>query len=180
MHKLLLGIAASSLMVTGALAHSVPATPAPAPAPTYNSATFDWNGFYAGVGITGLALSSSTTFGIGDIIAGVNVTSGNALFGLEGWIGGWTSSGKPSSGYDVGFEARLGYLVTPEAVLYLSGGGALLTPIGGTGTTYGTIGAGGEFALTDNVSLDLEYKYWVRTGGGVTGNSLGASLNWGF
>ncbi|VAW20948.1 hypothetical protein MNBD_ALPHA12-1645 [hydrothermal vent metagenome] len=180
MHKLFFGIAASTLMVTGALAHSPVAPPAPAaPAPVYNSASFDWNGFYMGLGITGLALSTGVTNGIGDIIAGVNATSGDVLFGLEGWIGGWTNT-TPASGYDAGVDVRLGYLAAPEAVIYLSAGGAILVPSGGVGTTYGTVGAGAEFALTNDVSLDVEYKYWMQSGGASTGNSFGASFNWGF
>jgi len=176
MHKLLLGIAASALLASGAIAHE--AVPVPAPVePTYSSAGFDWDGFYMGLGITGLALNAGVNAGMADVIGGVNITSGDVLFGLEGWIGGFTTS-VPSSGYDLGVEA--GYLVAPEAVIYLSGGGVLFATSGGGTATYGTLGAGVEFALSDNVSLDLEYKYWVRSVGKVTGNSLGASLNWGF
>ncbi len=172
MNKLLLGIAASALLTTGALAH----TPAPAPvepAPTYNSAGFDWDGFYTGIGLTGLAISTGTNAGMADIIAGVNVTSGDVLFGVEAWVGGWSSS-LPSSGWGGGVEGRVGYLIAPEALIYLSGGGYATS----TGGSAGTVGLGAEFAATDALSVDLEYKYWMASG--ATGNSIGASLNWGY
>ncbi len=39
---------------------------------------------------------------------------------------------------------------------------------------------GTEFAISDDVSIDLEYKYlgWSNTGN--TGHSFGASANWHF
>jgi len=174
MHKLLLGIAASSLLATGALAHEATPAPAPVVAPVYNSATFDWDGFYVGVGLTGLALSTGVNYGFADVIAGVNITSGKLLFGLEGWFGVWSNS-VPATGYGGGAEARVGYLATPDALLYVSGGGY----IAHNSDKFGTLGAGVEFAISDNASIDFEYKYWFPSHG-VHGNSLGASLNWGF
>jgi len=178
MHKLLLGIAASTLMVTGALAHSAPAAPAPAtPAPAYNSATFDWNGFYAGLGVSG-AIFPFYNHEIVNVIGGINATSGKILFGLKGWVGLWTNTPTPvTGGHGAGIDARLGYLVTPAIVFYLSGGGIHLEAKGGA-TTYGTLGAGAEFALTDNVSFDVEYQHWMETGSTVVGNGLSTSLLW--
>ncbi len=176
MKKLYLSAFAAALLTGPALAHTPPPPP-PAPtievAPTYSSPAFDWDGFYMGLGITGLALNSGTNVGFADLIAGVNMTSGNLLFGLEGWIGGWSSTA-PSTGWGGGAEARLGYLVSPEALLYMSGGGYVVS----TGGQIATVGAGAEFALTRDMSLDLEYKYWWSVP--TTGNSIGASLNWGF
>ena len=169
MRKLLLGVAASTLLITGALAAD-PSVVVPA---TFDTATFDWDGFYMGVGVTGLAVSTGATAGFGDLIFGVNATSGNMLFGLEGWVGAYSSS-IPSTGWGVGAEARAGYLVSPEALLYLSGGGVALD----TGGSAGTVGFGAEFAVTNDITFDLEYKYWMATF--VTGHSLGASMNWHF
>ena len=162
-------------MAGSALAHTPPPPPAPTPIepmPTYDTSVYDWDGFYMGVGITGLALNSGANAGLADLIAGVNITSGNLLFGLEGWIGGWATD-IPSTGFGAGAQARLGYLASPKALIYLSGGG--YTTFNGE---LATVGAGAEFALTSNASLDLEYKYWWSNP--VQGNSLGASLNWKF
>jgi len=127
-----------------------------------------------GLGLTGLALNTGTNVGFADVIAGVNVTSGDILFGLEGWIGAW-SSNAPATGYGGGAEARIGYLATPDALLYLSGGGYVTQ----SGSQIGTLGGGVEFAVSDNVSVDFEYKHWL-TSIGTNGNSLGASALWHF
>ncbi len=201
MRKLLLSIAVPALMTTGALAHSPVVAPEPmTPAPTYKSDGFNWGGFYMGLGISGSALAvdnttsnddtasdddtafnnnrtfnNNTAFKTGylDLIVGVNMTADSLLFGLEGWISGF--SGDWSNGFGAGAQARLGVLVSPEVLLYLAGGGFIDTV-----DQYGTIGGGVEFAVTDNVSLDLEYKYWMSLNSAVTGNGIGASLNWGF
>jgi outer membrane immunogenic protein len=177
MNKLLLGIAASAMLTTGALAHTpAPAPAAPAPAPTYNSAGFDWDGFYMGLGLTGIAFNpGGSTMGAIDIIAGVNVTTGNVLFGGEGWVGGYADS-LGFTGVEAGIAGRLGYLVAPEVLIYLSAGGQFFD----AGAQYGTVGGGVEFAVSDNVSIDVEYKYWGWSNNGFTGNSIGASANWGF
>ena len=174
MRKILITMAASALMATGALAADPVITVEPAYVP---SAGFDWDGFYMGVGVTGSSLSNgivTDTTGYLDLIAGFNVTFGDALFGAEGWIGGYSDG--TFSGYGGGAAARVGYLMTPDALVYISGGGYFYD----AGGQYGTIGAGVEFAMTDNVSLDIEYKYWGWSNTTFTGHSLGASALWHF
>lgn len=178
MKKLYLGILASALLTSSALAHTPPPTPSPAPmvpAMTYSTSAYDWDGFYVGVGIEGIAYSDTFNVVQADIIAGLNITSGQLLFGLEGWIGGFRST-FPSSGFQGGASARVGYLVSPKAVIYLAGG------VNGNdlGFQYATAGGGVEFAITDNLSIDFEYKYWMSLNSAVTGSGIGASLNWGF
>ena len=172
MRKILITMVASALMATSAMA----ADPVITVEPTYMPASsFDWDGFYMGVGISGTAYTPPLTSGAIDIIAGLNVTSGSMLFGAEGWIGGYSDS-SPSSGWGGGLKARLGALITPEALLYVSGGGQFYD----LGGQYGFIGAGAEFAVTDNVSLDLEYKYLGWSNTLYTGHSLGVSALWHF
>ncbi len=172
MRKLLLGVAATALLSSGALAADLNVVVPE----TFDTATFDWDGFYVGLGGTGAVFNpGGSSVGMIDIIAGVNVTSGNILFGGEAWVGGYLTSAAVT-GVEGGLEGRLGYLVSPEALIYLSGGGQFFD----AGGQYGTIGAGVEFAITDNVSLDLEYKYWGWSNTGFTGNSIGASANFHF
>jgi len=177
MKKLYLAVFASALLTGSALAHTPPPPPAPVvmPAPTYNTSVFDWDGFYMGVGISGIAYSDGFNVFQADVIAGLNITSGGLLFGLEGWIGGFKST-FPSSGFQGGASARVGYLVSPQAVVYVAGG----ANANSLGFQYATVGAGAEFALTSNLSLDFEYKYWMSLNSPVTGNGFGASLNWAF
>ncbi len=173
MRKLLLAISATALMATGAIAADPVITVEPAyVAP---SSGFDWDGFYMGVGITGLGLNTGTNVGFADVIAGFNVTSGNMLFGAEAWVGGWSSSA-PATGWGFGAEARAGYLMTPEALVYVSGGAYGLA----SGGSLATVGAGVEFAINDYVSIDFEYKYWMAPGAATYGNSIGASALWHF
>lgn len=177
MRKLLLAISATALIATGAMTTgAMAADPVMTIEPAYvaPSASFDWDGFYMGVGITGLALNTGTNVGFADLIAGFNVTYGDVLFGAEAWVGGWGTN-VPTSGWGYGAAARVGYLMTPEALLYVSGGGYGLA----TGGSLGTVGAGVEFALNDYVSIDLEYKYWM-TSIATTGHSIGASALWHF
>ncbi|MCF6303337.1 MAG: hypothetical protein L3J13_09085 [Devosiaceae bacterium] len=172
MKKLLLGVAATALLTTGAIA----ADPVMAPETVYNSTTFDWDGFYLGLGISGTSwVPASPSYGYVDLIAGFNVTSGNMLFGGEGWISGY-SDGAADSGYSGGIEGRIGYLMTPESLFYLSAGGMAFSG----GAQYGQLGAGVEFAVTDNVSIDLQYKYDVWSSTIFNGHTVGISANWHF
>ncbi len=176
MKKLLFGIFATALMSGSALAHTPPPPPTPImPVAIYSTSVYDWDGFYMGFGISGIAYSDGFNVGQAEVIAGLNFTSGNLLFGLEGWVGGFKST-FPSSGFQGGAAARVGYLVSPNAVIYVAGG----ANANNLGFQYATVGAGAEFALTNNLSLDFEYKYWMSLNSAVTGNGIGASLNWGF
>lgn len=173
MRKLFLGIASSVLMITGALAADPVITVEPAYIPDPG---FDWDGFYMGVGVTGASFPAHTT-GYLDLIAGANFTSGSMLFGVEGWIGGYRDS-VPVHGWGGGIEGRLGLLATPDALLYVSGGGYFAD----TGDQFGTIGAGAEFAVTNDVTIDLEYKYWgwSNVAALIPAHSVGVSMNWHF
>jgi len=173
MKKLFLSVVASVLIATGAFAADPVITVEPAYiAPDSN---FDWNGFYMGVGISGSSSTGNLLTAYADFIAGINIVQDDILFGIEGYINGY-SSNSPTSGYGVGIDTRIGYLATPDALLYLSGGGYFYD----TGTQTASIGAGAEFAISDNVSLDLHYRYWGWSSTAVIGHSLSASALWHF
>jgi len=166
MHRLLLGIATSALLATGALAADL--TTAPAPAPTYNSAAFDWSGFYAGIYGAADFESGSIYYGIGGVL-GVNAQSDNVVYGVEFKTGVW-SAGQIWPG----FNARLGVLVDPDVLLFATAGGGLdiTTP----GIYYGSLGAGIEAAVSNNVSFVGSYEAWFYNGGGL-GNIIKAGVN---
>ncbi len=140
-----------------------------------SSSSFDWDGFYAGVGIAGSFFNGGNRVMQGEIEAGVNFTSGDILFGVEAFVGYGYESVAALWGGMAGAEARVGYLMTPEALLYLSGGAVATAP----NTLYGTIGAGAEFALTSDMTLDLEYKF-LYNNATTYGSEVGASLLWHF
>lgn len=171
--KLLLSVASVAILTTGALA----ADPIITVEPAYIEpiAGFDWDGFYMGVGISGSTYTPALTAVSADIIAGFNVTSGSMLFGAEGWFGAHSDS-SPATNWGGGLEARVGALITPDALLYVSGGGQFYD----AGGQYGFIGAGAEFAVTDSLTFDLEYKYLGWSNTLYTGHSLGLSALWHF
>ncbi|MCD7060897.1 outer membrane protein [Pelagibacterium xiamenense] len=90
-----------------------------------------------------------------------------------------------SGGYSADLSARLGYLVTPSMLIYGSGGARAIysnndtaftyeDPVSGDdvteelehfGNLFGTVGAGVEVALSDDVSVDLEYEYGFSAAG---------------
>lgn len=138
-----------------------------------------WSGFYAGVGITGAYnVDFAETFGFGDVIVGANVQADSFVFGAEAYLSGWRSN-LAGPGWSGGAEVRAGYLVAPEVLVYVSGG-AMHFITGGA--TYGQLGVGAEFMVAEDLSLDLEYKYWRELGGaGVfQTHSVSASLLWHF
>ncbi|GLQ18580.1 outer membrane protein [Maritalea porphyrae] len=165
----------STLLATAAALIS---TSAYAADPVANPSTgFDWDGFYAGVGVTGTSFSNggpAETVGFVDAIIGFNVTNDQILFGLEGWIGAYADSS--STGTGGGVEARVGYLANPDMLIY-TGVGRYHFDAGGQ---YTTVGLGAEFVVGDNVTIDTEYKYWGWSNTGFTGHSIGASANWHF
>jgi len=149
---------------------------------TYSSSTFNWDGFYAGLGISGLSeTTTGVTAGYLDGYVGVNFTSGALLFGAESLASIWRSS-TGSTGYSFGGEGRLGWLASPEVVLYGSTG-FFWENNSTTSVNWldATLGAGSEFAVSDNISLDLEYKFHLdTTGGGANSNSVSGSALWHF
>lgn len=152
----------------------------PAPAPQVADEGFDWDGFYAGVGFSMDALSNggpADSYGYLDAIIGYNYTHENILIGAEAWIGGyWDIATGTDTGYGGGVEGRVGYLVTDKWLIY-SGIGYFKYD---AGADYATLGLGTEYAVTENVSLDVEYKYWQGLSNNFAGPSLGTSLLWHF
>lgn len=120
---------------------------------------FDWDGFYAGLGVSGAAWSNGLTVGTIDGVMGFNVTSDHILFGLEGTLGGAMDS-IGGTGVQVAIDGRVGYLASPDAVLYFSGGGAYFSL---PNQLFATVGGGAEFAINDSWTLDGEYEFWFNS-----------------
>jgi opacity protein-like surface antigen len=139
------------------------------------SPSFDWEGFYAGVGVSGAFFNTNRSFAEVDGIVGVNYMAGaDWLIGAE-VFGGFARNDLNATSGVVGGEVRLGYLVAPEALMYLAGGGVHY--FNGS-TSFATVGGGVEFAVADDISIDLEYKFEFNNA--VNGHQIGASLLWHF
>jgi len=175
-----LALATSLLLGAAGVAQAADMMGYPATQPTAgvitSPNTFDWDGFYAGLGFTG-ALYETGGVSVGSIdgVIGVNATSGPLLFGAEGSVSGWRDS-TPTSGWGASAEVRGGYLASDQVLFYLSGGAVWIdTPL-----TYWTLGGGVEFGFADNMSIDVEYKHWFESTGGTGANAISASLLWHF
>lgn len=141
---------ALALAATAAMAGTASATDlmdyTPTAAPVMADARFDWQGFYDGVFGGGFDLTGSPwgivggwigyNFTIGDrMVAGVE---GEGLYYLDG-----------SSDWEVFLNARLGYLVTDNVLLYKIAGIGRFSD----GDSIYQVGAGAEFAVTDAITL---------------------------
>lgn len=155
-----------------------PAPAAPMEEPPLNT----WTGPYAGVTV-GYGFAGSTDVGapfnneidtdgfLAGGFAGYNYQVGNMVAGAEADIGySWEDGSNAGLNTDSGVEgslrARLGYVVSPNILLYATAGGAAkdLEVSGGgvsdSNTMIGwTAGAGADIMVTENIFGRVEYRY---------------------
>lgn len=171
MKSLGLGIAATLFLATApALAADLVVD-----VPAIEMATSNWDGAYAGFGASAYAGTLSRGVNIAGII-GANKTIGeNGLVGGELYVAPGIDNGLGLF-VVLGAEARGGFLVNDTALIY----GAAGIEGDSFGSIFGTLGGGVEFAMTDDLSLDIEYKHQFGLNTATQLNQLGASLNWHF
>ena len=190
-NKLKLARPATAALGLMALLGTVPAfaadavmEPPPAPAvPMEEPPVNTWSGPYAGVtlgyGFSGEteaeAVAGSNTIGTDGFLlggfAGYNYQVGNMVAGAEADIGYSWEEGENAgltseSGVEGSLRARLGYVVSPNILLYATAGGAAkdLELSGGgfsdNNTMLGwTAGAGADVMVTENIFGRVEYRY---------------------
>lgn len=154
-----------------------PAPVAPMEQPPLNT----WSGPYAGVtigyGFSGKANDKtagneiSTSGFLGGAFVGYNYQMENFVIGAEGDIGysgidGDNAGTSVKTGVDGSLRARLGYVVTPDILVYGTAGGAGSRVKVSDGvnsdsnTALGwTAGAGADIKLTESVFGRVEYRY---------------------
>jgi outer membrane immunogenic protein len=153
----------------------------PAPAPIAELPVASWAGPYAGLsagyGFSGHADVKNggpdvkTKGFVGGVFGGYQWQQENFVYGAEADIGyngvkGDSGGVNSKGGFEGSLRARLGYAVTPEILLYGTGGGALKnqkvsTPLGSDDNTMlgWTAGVGTDIKITDNVFGRVEYRY---------------------
>ncbi|MEI9424606.1 porin family protein [Mesorhizobium sp. Cs1299R1N1] len=155
----------------------------PAPAPVAELPVASWAGPYAGInlgyGFSGktkekdFGVSTDTKGFVGSVFGGYQWQQENFVYGGEAELGyngvkGDDNGIHSKGGFEGSLRARLGYAVTPEILLYGTGGlaGRSLkvedTVLGAsdTATMLGwTAGVGTDIKLTDNVFGRVEYRY---------------------
>lgn len=139
--------------------------------PAYTAAGFDWNGFYVGLN-NAYVNTGGAEWGIGGV-AGINIQDGAMVYGAELEANALVAGGVVTGGlYEA--TARAGYLVSDDVLVYGVGGGGYDTGVG-----VGLVGAGMEFALTQEVTLGAEYNYLFNSGGTV-GHEIDGKIRWYF
>ena len=153
----------------------------PAPAPVAELPVASWAGPYAGIsagyGFSGHAKvhdggpDIKTKGFVGGVFGGYQWQQENFVYGAEadlGYNGVKGDSGGVNSkgGFEGSLRARLGYAVTPEILLYGTGGGALknqkisVPGDSDSNTMLGwTAGVGTDIKITDNVFGRVEDRY---------------------
>jgi len=158
-------------MTAGAQAADPVTNYASDPSAAYTSSGFDWNGFYVGLN-NAYVNTGSAEWGIGGV-AGLNVQDGAIVYGAEVEANGLVAGGVYTGSL---FEAtaRAGYLVSDDVLVYGVAGGGL-----NKGTGVALVGAGMEFAVTQEVTLGAEYNYLFNSGGSV-GHEIDGKIRWYF
>ena len=155
----------------------------PAPAPVAELPVASWAGPYAGInlgyGFSGRTkekdfdVDTSTKGFVGSAFGGYQWQQENFVYGAEAELGyngikGDDNGIDSKAGFEGSLRARLGYAVTPEILLYGTGGLAgrslkVEDTVLGTSdskTMLGwTAGLGTDIKLTDNVFGRVEYRY---------------------
>ncbi|TIP00503.1 MAG: porin family protein [Mesorhizobium sp.] len=152
----------------------------PAPAPVAELPVASWAGPYAGINlgygfgghVKAPGVDAKTKGFIGGVFGGYNWQQENFVYGVEADLGYNGTKGSDNglsakSGIEGSLRARLGYAVTPEILLYGTGGLAAknqkiddtLGAHDSKGMLGWTAGAGTDIKITDNVFGRVEYRY---------------------
>ncbi|KUM27082.1 hypothetical protein AU467_17895 [Mesorhizobium loti] len=168
----------------------------PAPAPVAELPVASWAGPYAGIslgyGFSGHAdardqgVNVKTKGFIGGVFGGYQWQQENFVYGAEADLGyngvkGDSAGIHAKGGLEGSLRARLGYSVTPEILLYGTGGLAaknqkITDDVLGTNESKAmlgwTAGVGTDIKITDNVFGRVEYRYtdYGNKDFGPTGN----------
>ncbi|TPI19400.1 porin family protein [Mesorhizobium sp. B3-1-9] len=153
----------------------------PAPAPVAELPVASWAGPYAGINlgygfgghVKAPGVDAKTKGFIGGVFGGYNWQQDNFVYGAEADLGYNGTKGSDNglsakTGIEGSLRARLGYAVTPEILLYGTGGLAAknqkiddsVTGVNDSKAMLGwTAGAGTDIKITDNVFGRVEYRY---------------------
>lgn len=173
----LVALAAMPAFAADVVMEEPPAPVAPMEQPPLNT----WSGPYAGVtigyGFSGDAHDKTvdnkigTSGFLGGAFVGYNYQMENFVIGAEGDLGysgidGDNAGTKVKTGFEGSLRARLGYVVTPDILVYGTAGGAgsrvkVSNDVGSdSNTALGwTAGAGADIKLTESVFGRVEYRY---------------------
>jgi outer membrane immunogenic protein len=138
-------------------------------APAYNPAAFNFEGFY--LGAQGGGVVGSYSAGSVGVVAGANFDLGNAIVAGGEFQGDWLFGGSSTTTYDFYVLGRLGVQVTDSFLAYAEAGPGWSS----NGSGY-ALGGGGEYALTDTMSVKGEVLGTGLWGGGLSSAKIQGGL----
>ena len=180
--RIILGLALSAAVFAVSAGHAADQAPAVAVYQAPPMAAVDWTGFYIGVNLGyGQAQARITAPGVNGVTnlngvmaggqIGYNWQTGNWILGLEA-DGQWTDQGVKDVNWFPWFvtaRARVGYLVGPMGMIYVTGGGvwadfkaqiSLLNLTSEVSHVGWVVGMGVENAINRHWSWKLEYLHF--------------------
>jgi outer membrane immunogenic protein len=167
--SLMLGVTAAALLTSGAQAADLlmPANQ------IYDSALFDFEGFYVGATAGLGAFPGPGGNGMLGVVVGANFAVTDAfLTGVE-FQGDTVWNGAGFYGLNALFLGKVGGYLSDDMIVYGTLGGGWLT-----GTPSYGIGAGVEMAIADQFSVRGEAMATGSWGGGFNGGKITAGLLW--
>ena len=171
--SLVLGIAGSVMIASGAMAAGVaPLVVAAPPPPPMAAPSFDWNGFYVGIygGAWGTFDSFELDYARTGLLFGRNLQMGRGVLGIEATAGIYGSNY-----WEIAVNARGGFLLTDRILIFGLVGYSLDEDYDGL-----NLGGGLEVGLEENISLRVDAHLWFERGnGGVDPEiAINIGVNW--
>lgn len=139
----------------------------------YDSALFDFEGFYVG-GTAGLgAFPGPGGNGMLGVVVGANFEITDAILTGVEFQGDTVWNGAGFYGFNALFLGKLGGYLTDDLMVYGTAGGGWIT-----GTPSYALGAGIEMAVANQISVRGEAMATGSWGGGLNGGKITAGVLW--
>jgi opacity protein-like surface antigen len=142
--------------------------------PSIEMATSRWEGPYVGAGFSYMqsTINSDNIWSL-DLSGGFNGTVKEVIFGAEAYL---SARYNADWYFAVGVQGRVGLLVADIVATYASLGVELDDGM----NNYAIPGFGVEVMFDENMSLDLQYKHFIRFDNAWRAHAIFATLNWHF
>jgi len=167
--SLLLGTAAAALLSSGAQAADLlmPANQ------VYDSALFDFEGFYVGATAGVGAFPGGGGSGMVGVVVGSNFAMTDAILAGVEFQGDAVWNGGGFYGFNALFLGKVGGFITDDLMVYGAAGGGWIAS-----TPSYALGGGVEMAIADQLSVRGEALATGSWGGGFNGGKITAGVLW--
>ncbi|MHB1102090.1 MAG: hypothetical protein ACYC0C_04765 [Devosia sp.] len=170
MRSIMLGVAAAGVLSSGAQAADLLIGGAD---PIYDSALFNFEGFYVGATLGAGAFPVPGIVGTVGGVAGANFALTDAFLAGVEFQGDALWNGGGFIGFDALFLGKLGGYLSDDMIVYGTAGGGWVAGVG----SYG-LGAGIEMAVMEQISVRGEVMATGTWGGWLNGGKATIGLLW--